>query len=120
MKKAMQEGIFHVKLEHSSFAGDNNAMNSANGDGLHDRAKGFRVIDARLLMKPFGEEMCFVVLNRSIRATFDAKNPFAANRQLMSRWLEQRPSVVFEKCIDLFRHGRSSFKTFDSMSEACG
>lgn len=58
---------------------DSNRKGNANCSGFDHGAKSFMKVKTVLLVKAFGNEASFVVLNSSIRFMFNMKYPFTTD-----------------------------------------
>lgn len=71
-------------------------------------------------MKTFGNQTCFVSVNRTIRQIFSAKNPFTPYQVLgRMRW-NKFPCAIAEKSIKFGGHGLSPFGVFQSLMNGGG
>lgn len=62
-----------------------NSKNNFDGNELYHWRKDFMKIKIVHLMKPRGQQLCFVFINRAINIFLDPKNPFAANSLFVRR-----------------------------------
>lgn len=79
----------------------------------------FRVIDSWALMKSLGYKTGFVIINSTIRKTFDVKDPFATNDIVI--WFSESkiPSIIPKKSIHLITYSISPFGVLKSLF-GCG
>ena len=76
---SMQKHIIHIHLSKGPAMRESNNEHNFDCLRLDNWAECFRVVNAKLWIKVFGNELCFVVGNRAIQVALDAENPFVAN-----------------------------------------
>lgn len=101
----MEECILDIKLTDGPVVGYGHSKDGANGGRFDYRTESVRVILTGVLMKPFGNQTCFVACKRAIRMSLDSINPFATDDIGAQRWLDKRPGAIFQKGSKLVTHG---------------
>ena len=76
-------------------------MNNLDCYRFDNWTKGVMVINAKALMKSFGDKACFVPANRVIRKTFSTKNSLTSNKVLHRGSRKKFPSSIPNKSIKL-------------------
>lgn len=71
-------------------------------------------------MKTLGNRTSFILVNRTIRQTFNTKDPLAIDNVMSLIWWNQLPSTISNKGNKLRRHGLTPFIILDSLSHTYG
>ena len=62
-KESMEKCIGDVKLPEGPFEADSNGENESDSSWFDNRTEGFSVVNARLLVKTFGNQACLIPSN---------------------------------------------------------
>jgi hypothetical protein len=112
INEPMEKGIADVNLVNFPIFHGGNGEYSSYGDGLHNRAICFSMIDTRLLMKAFSNKSRFITVYTSISLSLDPVYPLGANNVQRRGWVDERSCAIFKEGIKLVIHGLMPFRIF--------
>lgn len=78
----MKKSIIYVQFPNRPVPRESNTKHNPYGSQLYNRAEGLRKIDTGTLVEAFGDEPCFVGLNKPVGIPFNPKNPLAINMEI--------------------------------------
>lgn len=80
----MKKWILNIKLMNRPSSGNRKAENSVDNSQFDQMAECINLINAQVLMKPFGNQAGFVALNQTVKLAFNA----------MWKWPEKGSCIV--------------------------
>lgn len=86
--------------------------------GLDNGAKSIMIVNSRPLLKAFGNQPCFVPINKTVKISFSAKNSLAINYILTRSWSYKLPCPISNKGVIFLGHGPMPFRVFDGLGHS--
>lgn len=106
-KNTIQERITNIELLNVLRERLGKSQDRPNGRRFYRRTKSLIKVDTLLLCVSLSDQLCLVVLDVTIRTTFDFKDPTTTNDSHFGSTRHQGPRIIFVKSIYLFGHGLS-------------
>ena len=79
LEMPIKKVIIYIKLAKSPLAIEGNVKHNTDTNGIDHGTKSFMKVNARLLVKAFGNKASFMPCIRSVWILLDAKHPFVAH-----------------------------------------
>lgn len=106
-KKTIQKSILHIKLKNGPLSNCSLINECTNSCHLYNyKSKSFFIINSIFLILPFCNKSSFIVVNRTIKLSFDFEDSFATNCMLSWRNGNNIPSLFLLKSYKLIYYSQ--------------
>ena len=110
----MKKCITYIKLSKRPVELNSQRQNNPHSRRFNNSAEGFLKINPILLMKSFGNQPDFILVNSPITVVFEPKHPLTTNQILSWRRWNQNPSTLPLKSSKLIIHCRAPLRVLCS------
>ncbi|KAL1352145.1 hypothetical protein AAHE18_06G145800 [Arachis hypogaea] len=100
---SIKKCILHVHLNERPFFDRSNGKKSLNICETSNRSKSLFIVNTMLLHTTLSNQSCLIMVNRTIRASFDLVY-LSTSHNFLIRRINQILSVCFFKCLNFFLH----------------